>query len=103
MNCQELIEVSSGRVEIYLHLPEYEGQKLILVGGAITTYDLFENHFFEDSLCHLYKDGRILRYGRVIGSFADIEVLNIIDATCVHTDPPSVLISVGDPTNTAGG
>lgn len=81
MNCQELVETSSEReVEIYLHLPEYEGQKLLLVGGAVTTHDLFENHFFEDSLCHLYKDGRILRYGRVIGSFSDIEVLNIIDA-----------------------
>lgn len=81
MNCQELLELADNQhVEIALHLPEYEGVQLIMVGGAITTEERFEN--FTDSLCHLCDDGVIRRYRREIGSFADIEVLNIIDADC---------------------
>ena len=55
--------------------------QLIMVSGAITTEERFEN--FTDSLCHLFDDGIIRRYRREIGSFADIEVLKIIDADCV--------------------
>lgn len=78
MNCQELLELANNQnIEITLHLPEYEGMQLIMVGGAITTEERFEN--FTNSLCHLYDDGIIRRYNHEIGSFADIEVLNIID------------------------
>lgn len=79
MNVQELLEIADEQnVEIYLHLPEYEGMNLIMVGGAITTQERFDN--FTESLCHLFEDGIIRRYRREISSFADIEVLNIIDA-----------------------
>lgn len=82
MNCQELLDIANNEnVEIALHLPEYESMKLIMVGGAITTQERFDD--FTDSLCHLMDTGEIKRYGRIIGSFADIEVLNIIDADCV--------------------
>jgi len=81
MNCQELLKLADNHVEIALHLPEYEGMQLIMVSGAITTEERFEN--FTDSLCHLFDDGIIRRYRREIGSFADIEVLKIIDADCV--------------------
>lgn len=82
MNCQELLELAHNQnVKIAFHLPEYEGLQLIMVGGVITTEERFEN--FTDSLCHLFDDGIIRRYSREIGSFADIEVLNIIDVDCV--------------------
>lgn len=79
MNCEELLQISNDRnVDILLHLPEYEGMKLIMVGGAICTQEMYDN--FTESFCHLVNDGQIWRYHRVIGSFSDIEVLNIIDA-----------------------
>lgn len=95
MNCEELLALTYGRnVEILLHLPEYEGMQFIMVGGAITSQARFDA--FEDSFCHLMEDGRIMRYRRQIGSFADIEVLNIIDAEVVeaaeqnaHPTPPT--------------
>ena len=94
MNCQELLELAdSQNVEIALHLPEYEGVKLIMVGGAVTTEERFSN--FTDSLCHLFDDGVIRRYGREIGSFADIEVLNIIDADCIDAAEQSVHLTGG--------
>lgn len=85
MNCQDLLEIADNQnVDIALHLPEYEGVKLIMVGGAITTQQRFDD--FEVSLCHLFEDGIIRRYSREIGTFNDIEVLNIIDAAeqCVQ-------------------
>ena len=79
MNAQELIETSREReVKIYLHLPEYEGLEFIMIGGAITTRDRFI--LFSGGIAHLFDDGSIKRYGQKIGTFDDIEVLNIIDA-----------------------
>jgi hypothetical protein len=93
MNCQELLELADNQhVEIALHLPEYEAQ-LIMVGGAITTEERFKN--FTDSLCHLFDDGIIRRYSHEIGSFADIEVLNIIDADCVDTAEQGLRLTGG--------
>ena len=84
MNLQELLELADNQnVKISLHLPEYEGMQLIMVCGAITTQERFDD--FEESLCHLFDDGVIRRYGSEVGTFADIEVLNIIDADCVGT------------------
>lgn len=94
MNCQELLELADNQnVAIALHLPEYEGLELIMVGGAITTKERFES--FTDSLCHLFDDGVIRRYSREIGSFADIEVLDIIDADCVDTAEQSLHLTGG--------
>ena len=67
--------------------------KLIMVGGAITTEERFEN--FADSICHLFDDGIIRRYSSEIGSFANIEVLNIIDAECVSTAEHSAHLTSG--------
>lgn len=83
MDVQELIDISQERnVKINLHLPDYEGRDLILVGGAITTeYDFGE---LNESLCHLFEDGRILRYRSQIGTFEDIEVMNIVDGIVIQ-------------------
>jgi hypothetical protein len=83
MEINDLLSISYSRnVDIKLHLPDYEDMKLILVGGAITTQDRFDE--FEISLCHLNENGVISRYGQTIGNFSDIEVFNIIDAEFVH-------------------
>ena len=80
MNVQELLRLSYDReVKIYLHLPEYEGKKFIMIGGAITTRERFI--LFSEGIAHLFDDGTIKRYGVKIGTFDDIEVFNIIDAT----------------------
>lgn len=72
---KELLKLSTNEpIEIHLHLPEYEGMRLLMVGGAITTREGFEH--FEDSLCHLYADGRVLRFGIQIGTESDIEVIS---------------------------
>lgn len=71
---QELIERARlAHIEIYLHLPDYEGRKLIMVSGAITTQERFAK--FDISLCHLCENGIIMRKGRKIGTVANIEVL----------------------------
>jgi hypothetical protein len=75
MNLRDLLELAANQnVKIALHLPEYEGMQLIMVGGAITTREGFEN--LTDSICHLDEDGIIRRHHREIGSFSDIEVLS---------------------------
>lgn len=51
---------------------DYEHDRLILVDCAITTWERFNN--FDDSVCHMMNDGRILRYGRQIGTRDDIEI-----------------------------
>ena len=55
-------------------LPGNEAERLILVDGAITTWERFGE--FRDSVCHLADDGRILRYGNVIGTKDDIEIVS---------------------------
>lgn len=42
-------------------------------GWAIATQEQFDN--FEDSYAHLLPDGRIMRYGKQIGSKEDIVVI----------------------------
>lgn len=85
MNLAELLAVSDDRnVEIALRLPGFEGLALIMVGGAITTVERYGA--CEMSFCHLFEDGMIRRFEQVIGSFADIEVLNIVDAQCVTSE-----------------
>lgn len=94
MNQEELIEIANKpNVKIALHLPEYEGMQLIMVGRAITTEERFED--FTESLCHLFDDGIIRRYGKKIGSFSDIEILNVIDADCVDAAEQSVHLTGG--------
>jgi hypothetical protein len=74
MNIQELLEMADDHhVDIYLHLPECEGQRLIMVGGAITTQERYDA--FEISLCHLSPDGVIRRYLCEIGTACDIELI----------------------------
>lgn len=53
---------------------EFQGNKYILVGGAIATVKQYEN--FEDSYAHLGDDGIIMRYGNVIGKKEDIVFLD---------------------------
>lgn len=94
MNQEELIEIANKQnVKIALHLPEYEGMQLIMVGRAITTEERFED--FTESLCHLFSDGIIRRYGKEIGSFFDIEILNVVDADCVDTAEHSAHLTSG--------
>ena len=59
-----------------------------MVGRAITTEERFED--FTESLCHLFDDGIIRRYGKKIGSFSDIEILNVIDADCLDAAEQSL-------------
>lgn len=54
-------------------LPGHEVERLILVGGAITTWERFGK--LRDSVCHLREDGLIFRYGNVIGTKDDIEIV----------------------------
>ena len=79
MDTEELIDLASDtNVRIKLHIPEYEDREdLIMVGGAITTESLFDN--FITGICHLFEDGRILRYGCEIGTINDIQLLDVID------------------------
>lgn len=55
----------------------FKGQEFILIleagreGGAITTHELYEN--FAPSFAHLYPDGTIRRFGKIIGTRQDIE------------------------------
>jgi len=54
----------------------WHGEDLLLIGrantdGAIATRDQFEN--FECSTAHLMKDGRIRRFGLVVGQIGEIE------------------------------
>ena len=51
-----------------------EQDRMILVENAITTLGRFGR--FDDSLCHLYPDGVIRRYGRIIGSRDDLVFLD---------------------------
>ena len=44
--------------------------EMILVGGAITTWERFDR--FADSIAHLHKDGNISQYGRPFGTFEDL-------------------------------
>jgi hypothetical protein len=79
MGIQELIQMSLEReVKVSLHLPEYEGLEFIMIGGAITTKARLI--LFSDGVAHLFDDGTIKRYGQKIGTFDDIEVLNIVDS-----------------------
>lgn len=79
LRAEELIALATkSHVDICLHLPGYDEQELIMVCGAITTRERFEE--FDTSLCHLFSDGNIKRYGCVIGTVSDIEVLNVADS-----------------------
>jgi len=48
----------------------WPGLDLYLVGGAITTQEIFSR--FDDSLAHLMDDGRIMCYGEQIGTAEDL-------------------------------
>ena len=50
-----------------------EQDRLILVGGAVTTRGRFAR--FDESLCHVCDDNVIRRNGRVIGTRADFILL----------------------------
>jgi len=57
---------------------KFKGKEYLLVSGsvknsAIATKEQFEN--FECSYAHLYEDGKIRRFGGVIGNIDDIEFL----------------------------
>lgn len=51
----------------------FESDDLLIIYGAITTPERFAR--FTESLCHLSTDGNIRRYGRVIGTFENIETV----------------------------
>ena len=51
---------------------KFQGAKMLLVGGAITFKEDFEN--FRESYAHLCDDGKIRRHGDVIGTKDDIEI-----------------------------
>lgn len=57
---------------------KFFGIEYILIGtlqeGAITTQEQYDT--FSDSYAHLFPDGTILRYGSIIGTLSDIEVIN---------------------------
>lgn len=91
MTTEELLALSNKEnVSIRLNLLGYGGWALILVGGAITTMERFDN--FDVSLAYLYEDGRIKCFGRVIGSVRDIEVMNVIEG---ETTGPRLLTDGG--------
>ena len=49
-------------------------------GGAITTEEDYEA--FRESYAHLVDDGRVMRYGRQIGTAGDIEIIGESPAEC---------------------
>ncbi len=59
----------------------FQGNEYLLINGrkdrkegAIATQEEWDN--FAPNFAHLMEDGRIMRYGQVIGTVADIEWLN---------------------------
>jgi len=52
----------------------YETEKMILVGGAITTEERLIR--FTESLAYLMDNGDIMRFGKKIGTIDDIEILD---------------------------
>jgi len=79
MDTEELIDLAYNTdVKIKLNIPDYmDRDDLIMIGGAITTQELFDNLI--TGICHLFEDGRILRYGCEIGTINDIQLLDVID------------------------
>lgn len=69
----DVLQFSSGPIQ-KVHIKGIDRTDLIMVGGAITTKEGYEN--FKESICHLFNDGKIRRYGRVIGTIDDIVVIN---------------------------
>lgn len=59
--------------ELKLEILEHEHDRLIMIDGAITTWERLDN--LDVSVCHLFADGRILRHGRQIGTREDIEIV----------------------------
>lgn len=57
----------------------FRGNEYIFVQGAIMTPEAYAN--FDDSYAHLFDDGKIKRYGEVIGTVEDIEWLEGEDNT----------------------
>ncbi len=55
----------------------FKGQEYLLVEGAIATPEQYEN--FLPSYAHLFENGEILRYGKLIGNKSDIEYLEEIE------------------------
>lgn len=51
----------------------FENDLLILVGGALTTPERFAR--FHESLAHVMDNGEIKRFGRVIGSVSQLEIV----------------------------
>lgn len=52
----------------------FQGQKFVLVEGAIAYEEDYEE--FRPSYAHLFEDGNIKRFGKIIGTKADIEFIN---------------------------
>jgi hypothetical protein len=59
------------------------------IGGAITTKDAYEKGHI--SFAHLCPDGNIMRYGKIIGTKKDIEIIGEEE---VHADYPEALINL---------
>lgn len=82
MTAQELIDFAyKDNIRIRLNIVGYENADLIMVGGAITTQELFDRLI--PGLCHLFEDGRILRFGTQIGTVGNIELLDVVDGISV--------------------
>lgn len=56
---------------------EFQGQKYLLVGDAIATIEAFQNG--QIGYAHVGEDGFIRRYGGIIGTKDDIEILGEVD------------------------
>ena len=52
---------------------EFKGKKYLLINGAIATKKQYENGL--PSYAHLYEDGNISQYGKIIGTEKDIKYL----------------------------
>jgi hypothetical protein len=55
----------------------FQGEEYILVSGAITTSERFQSGTV--SYAHLHPNGKISRYGDIIGTRDDIEFLEEIE------------------------
>ena len=80
MNAQELLAKSYSAPDgeglpVTINCSDFKDRNdLILIGGAVTTKDRYDNDYWADSLAHVSEDGTIKRYLQVIGTVDDIEL-----------------------------
>jgi len=54
-----------------MEMIKFKGKNYVLIEGALTTKEAYKNG--RASYAHLFEDGKVRRFGEVIGSKEDIE------------------------------